>query len=77
MGAKTSVAESVGFVFMFETGASSMSVISSLQEKEREDDHSTLGAQEMSVCDVCNGRQDPHGGGLLCAQVGRYACRKR
>jgi len=35
-----------------------------------QDGHSTLVAQEMSVCNVCNRRQDPHGGGLLIAEVG-------
>ena len=46
MGAKTSVAESVGFVFMFETYASSKSVMCRVCTGHC--DHSTLGAQEMS-----------------------------
>ncbi len=47
MGAKTSVAESVGFVFMIEMVVSSMSVYVHVYNG-----HSTLGAQEMSACDV-------------------------
>jgi len=47
VGAKTSVAESVGFVFMIEMVVSSMSVWVHVYS-----DHSTLGAQEMSACDV-------------------------
>jgi hypothetical protein len=57
--------------FMFEMVVSRMSVLLRVFY-----DHSTLGAQEMGACGMCNRRQDPHGGGLLCVQVVRYAGRK-
>jgi hypothetical protein len=62
---------------MFETGASSISVygvvcvlrITPKMMGPRLSFHARSAGNEC-VCNVCNRRQDPHGGGLLIAEVG-------